>query len=601
MAEYKTISDKLKASTTSKAPSEASAAPEAPWYISELSNPPQLELDQELIDHETGEAVKISSTGARSQSLVAKMTLRYKRQTQARKALYAFSEDTVYKPNGHEKHHRTCYCNHVPYSKEVDVLRNPSTDRFHLSGLATCASAATCPVCESIISERRANELRSAFNQAKAQGWYIQLLTFTIPHTVSDDIEILRPALSAAQQGFFNGSPWKKKVAQYGIKAYARSLECRLGSNGWHPHFHFIVFSEKPLPPTKLQDSKPTSKRFRKLDLSAQSSDWLWWLERWQNMCVKNGLSSPNEYGLDIRDGSQAYDYIVKYGQDGEHLTTNSHSKKVLTWDMADEITKGNKKDGKESLSPFQLLDILSDSGRSQTEKQRARIQFIKYARAMKGVPLMRWSKSAFDVFCFDERNDVELLKDESDVSVLLTQLTVRQWKCILKYASRDQFMEVVNSGCGLPGIKAFVDSCTSQDDSSFMLIDEPVNESELLQNDFTDSEQLEMFDNKLAVLASFDDYDNSASELSATIHNGEFLDEITRSLVSRKLKVSPELRASGKRLESAKRKKSLESMFDDASDKQKQFAIAIEEQRAMRRLLASSKKSFFGGSDNEI
>lgn len=493
-------------------------------------------LGLDIVDEHTGECVSIDADGSKI-SLSERLNLRYKRQTQARKALYGFNETTVYNAKGHEQHHRTCYCNHVPYSKDIDVLKHPQTEKFHLSGLATCGSASTCPICESVISERRANELRAAFKQAKAMGLHIQLLTFTIPHGFGDDIEDLRPKLSEAQQRFFNGKPWQKKREQYGIVAYARSIECRFGANGWHPHFHFIVFSEKPLPKTKLLDKTDQSKRWRKLDIEQQSDEWLWFLERWCNMCEKAGLERPNEYGLDIRDGSMAYDYICKYGLDGERLTTKKGDKQ-LTWDMADEITKGNKKDGKKSFSPFQLLDVLGDSNVSKEEKQRARIEFIKYARAMKGVPLMRWSKSAFDVFCFDDVTDAELLKDNNDECSLIAQFNVYQWKCILKHSSRDLFMEVVNSGCGADGIRAFVDGCVMQDKSDVVMIDTPVEENNLITQDFTSEEQLEMFDNKLAVMAQFDDAaERDGSELQATIHNGEFLDEITRSLVSKKAK----------------------------------------------------------------
>ena len=491
-------------------------------------------LGLDIVDESTGECLSIDEHGSKI-SISERLNLRYKRQTQARKALYGFNETTVYNAKGFEQHHRTCYCNHVPYSKDVDLLKHPTTEKIHLSGLATCGSASTCPICESVISERRANELRSAFTQAKAMDLHIQLLTFTIPHTLGDDIEDLRPKISQAQQRFFAGKPWQKKREQYGIVAYARSIECRYGANGWHPHFHFIVFSERPLPKTHLNDLSPNSKRWRKLDIEKQSPDWRWWLDRWANMCEKVGLDKPNEYGLDIRDGSMAYDYICKYGLDGERLTTQKGDKQ-LTWDMADEITKGNKKDGKKSFSPFQLLDVLGDSNTSTEDKQKARIQFIKYARAMKGVPLMRWSKSAFDVFCFDDVSDSELLKDNNDECLLIAQFNVYQWKCILKYSTRDLFMEVVNSGCGVDGIRSFVDSCVAQDTSVVVPIDTPVEEEKLITVDFTDSEQIEMFDNKLNVLSQFDDAaERDGQALQETISNGDFLDEITRALVSRK------------------------------------------------------------------
>ena len=499
MSDYNHTDSKCNGSQPVQACSEASVARDAHLVYKRTIQPP-LALD--IVDELTGECITIADD-VKKQSLADRLTLRYKRQTESRKSLYGFHETTQYKANGHVKHHRTCYCQYVPYTKDIDILRHPETQRFNLSGLVTCGSAAVCPLCESVISERRANELRAAFNQAKALNLNIQLLTFTIPHEFGDDIGELRPKLSQAQQQFFNGSPWKKCKEKYGIVAYCRSLECRYGSNGWHPHFHFIIFSEKPLPKTKLLKQNATAKRWRKLDVNQQSDEWLWFLNRWGNMCEKVGLQRPNEYGLDIRDGSMAYDYITKYGMDGERLTTDGKVKKEITWDMADEVTKGNKKDGKKSYSPFQLLDVLGDKNATKKDKQRCRIEFLKYARAMQGVPLLRWSKSAFDVFCFDDVSDVELLKANDAESQLIAQITVFEWRCILKHSSRDLFMGVVNSDVGSVGIRAYIKSVVdretvkSKDDffagSGLPVDDCPVDAERIIADDFSQSEQLEI------------------------------------------------------------------------------------------------------------
>lgn len=584
MADYKTKSEKIKVPPLG-APAGSSEAPEAPLVYKATIPPPLSELPLNLVDNSTGEVIDVTEEGQLKQALTYKLMLRYQRQTSARVTLYGFHESTRVKANGHKQHHQTCYCNYVPYSKDIDVLKNPTTQRYNLSGLSTCGSAAVCPICESIISERRANELRSAFNQAKAMGLHIQLLTFTIPHTIGDSIRDLRPKISQAQQLFFKGSPWKRQVDKYGIKAYARSLECRYGSHGWHPHFHFIVFSEKPLPRTKLADQTAKSKRWRKLHLSDQSDDWLWWLNRWQTMCEKSGLGSPNEYGLDIRDGSMAYDYIVKYGMDGSPAVTSKG--KQLTWDMADEITKGQKKDGKTSFSPFQLLDFIGSSDVPDQEKKKYRFEFLEYARAMKGVPLMRWSKSAFDVFAFDDKTDAELLKDENDVSVLFAQISVFQWRCILKHSSRDAFMEIVNSGASPEGIHGWIsqwEEIERTDRESIPDIDTPVCESEIIATGISQSEQTQI-ELEFVEFASKGSTDSALSD-----------DDITRSLVSRKAKwfdakISPDCdsvdyMSNGKTLRHKQRQKQLDSDFDLATDLQKALSTQLEENRAMTTLV---------------
>ncbi|EIJ0948493.1 hypothetical protein LH710_004419 [Vibrio vulnificus] len=582
MANYKHTDSKINLSQC--APSEASAAQVARGDLGIYANyptPPQ-QVDDfiTLVDESTGELICLKD-GVKVATLADKFSLRYRRQTEARKVLYGFNTDVVLKANGHNKHHATCSCNYVPYSKDIDLLKNPYTERFNLSGLSTCGSAAVCPICESVISERRGNELRTVFNQAIAMGLCIQLLTFTFPHTIEDEITDLRPKLSEAQQRFFNGSPWKRCVDKYGIKAYCRSLECRFGTNGWHPHFHFIVFSEHPLPKTKLLDQTSVSNRWRKLDINQQSDDWLWFLNRWQMMCEKVGLQSPNEYGLDIRDGSKAYDYVVKYGSDGQAKTTKNG--KVLTWDMADEMTKGNKKNGKDSLSPFQLLDLIGDDDAPKDVKKFYRHEFLQYARAMKGVPLLRWSKSAFDVFVLDERTDTELLLEENKVSILFAKISIFEWRCILKHSSRDDFMDVVNSGAPVEAVTAWISQWVElekSDRESLPEIDTPIEEHLIITSGLSNDELVDISNDLRSRVAS-----SVPSQLSL------LPDEIGKALVTRKAPFTKQMYKDMRTLKNRRRLSALERAYENANDEQRKLSQHIEETQAMNRLLNTVKR----------
>ncbi|WP_217693921.1 hypothetical protein, partial [Neptunomonas phycophila] len=82
------------------------------------------------------------------------------------------------------------------------MLKAKSFKRSFYTGLTTCANGKTCPVCSSVINERKSNEMRIAANQAQAMNLSMSLLTFTVPHTVGDKVDVLVPKVLEACRRF---------------------------------------------------------------------------------------------------------------------------------------------------------------------------------------------------------------------------------------------------------------------------------------------------------------------------------------------------------------------------------------------------------------
>ncbi|MCF1438276.1 MAG: hypothetical protein LPD71_05875, partial [Shewanella sp.] len=169
-----------------------------------------------------------------------------------------------------------------------------------------------------------------------------------------------------------------------------------------------------------------------------RSEAYKWFSERWARMAVKAGLSMPNQYGLDIRDGSAAGEYISKYGSDSEILTTKLGQS--LTWDFADEAVKGGIKQGKQgSLTPFGILQkAIYDSDNPSWPRL-----FLEFARATKGKALLRWSKglrSALGI-CDEELSDQEVVDKAEEDSDLIAILTSPEWKAVLKAGVRAELL----------------------------------------------------------------------------------------------------------------------------------------------------------------
>ena len=78
---------------------------------------------------------------------------------------------------------RTAKCLRIPTSvRDVQIWKSKEHHTTSYSGLQTCGSVWTCPVCSAKIAERRRVELLHAMDTHKAADGFVSLLTLTTPH-----------------------------------------------------------------------------------------------------------------------------------------------------------------------------------------------------------------------------------------------------------------------------------------------------------------------------------------------------------------------------------------------------------------------------------
>ena len=130
-------------------------------------------------------------------------------------------------------------------------------------------------LCVNYHRKRRA-EIKKAID-AHDGGLY--MLTFTIPHYMGITLNRCYWAFVGLLKRFFNGTRKSKAIwADMGKIGHIKALEVTHGRNGWHPHYHILIFTKQELP--KDYDTAPL-------------------LELWQNSCRLAKLPIPNEkYGL---------------------------------------------------------------------------------------------------------------------------------------------------------------------------------------------------------------------------------------------------------------------------------------------------------------
>jgi hypothetical protein len=294
-----------------------------------------------------------------------------------------------------EPKHRTAQClwSVVSAEKSVQVSLDIQVNRARYNNLRVCGRVWPCPFCSAKISERRSVELRGAIEVAKSKGFKVALLTCTVPHVVQDGLKTLLAGLMKAWRHLVDDRVGKAIRVDLGLVGTIRNVEVTCGCNGWHPHFHCIVFYKNDV------------------DLKAIESRWS---AHWQHVCVKAGLRRPSdEHGLTLQDGSFVAAYMSKWG---------------LEHEMTKSMHKLARKGGR---TPF---DILRDYESGEQKEENARL-FREFVAAFHGVRQLVWSAGLKKLLAVEEISDEEMaLHEDERPTRLICELDNQQWKAVRKY-----------------------------------------------------------------------------------------------------------------------------------------------------------------------
>lgn len=330
----------------------------------------------------TGEIVAFGRKGIEAKPVVTSQMVRAERfamKSAARRLL--------------PKDHRTTKCmNWRLPNLEVQVLKGATTDRAFYHGLQVCAMPWTCPVCASKISERRRVEVAKGMKQAAVLGLQVALVTLTVPHGLGDDVSIIVDKMSAAWKRLWQGKAGMLLRESLGLFGHIRALEVTHGANGFHPHFHALLFFH----PDQV---KPGA--------------WEKFGPRWQTVAVRSGLPRPSdERGCQIDDGKKAAAYVAKG-----------------VWGLESELTKGHVKTGKKgSRTPFDLLRAYMVGDKAAGALWRV------YVDAFAGRRQLHWSKGLKKLLAIADLSDDEIAnKPDDEQSLLLAVITDEQWRLIYR------------------------------------------------------------------------------------------------------------------------------------------------------------------------
>lgn len=352
-----------------------------------------------------------------------------------------------------------CLKRKINKSENVKVCWNNSDKKAHFANVIRCGSIWVCPVCAKKITEKRREELSIA-NQLWKSGvaiktfdfksvpfysdlkalkksfvgpiipdvnyvrGYTYLITLTNPHYANDHLDDLRVKQKSAMVDFFGDRKGKSIFARMGKRYHITNYEVTYGQNGWHPHHHILVFSDRYL---SVHDFSEIHN-----DLS----------DHWSNCISKAGLRNLKDtekfIACDLQDGTYADQYLAK-------------------WGIEHELTKGHIKKGKEGgLTPFDLLRLSFEdkpikssyfnlfTGEFVQQEKKPSELFKEFAYAFKGAIQLSWARGLKDVFGMRDIQDSEIMDEVTEEAVILTTLEDLVFYLICKYKKRAQFLDCI-------------------------------------------------------------------------------------------------------------------------------------------------------------
>ncbi|WP_147310522.1 MULTISPECIES: protein rep [Cupriavidus] len=303
--------------------------------------------------------------------------------------------------------------------REIQVVQSIEYKTASYKGLQTCGSVWVCPVCAAKISERRRVELQAAVALHQAQGGQVLLMTLTTPHGRHDDLAKVLDRQAKALKSFNAGRAAQALFDDMGCIGQIRALEVTHGrkravNNGWHPHYHILLFVRSGV------------------DLEAFQGRLF---ERWRDACVKAGLKAPSEeHGVRLDDGSKAASYASK-------------------WGLESEMTKGHIKVAKDGETPFDFLRAYLED----QDKQAAAL-FVEFATVFKGKRQLHWSRGLKKRFGIGEASDEEVAAKQDDQAVLLGSISLEQWRAVLRHEGRAIVLELAEKQ-GWEAVQSYLNS----------------------------------------------------------------------------------------------------------------------------------------------
>ena len=320
-----------------------------------------------------------------------------------------------------------CFRLKVKRASNVVLRKKETAEKAHYSGLQTCGSVWSCPVCASIISERRKQFLQNAINvwREKDSCNTVVMITITTPHYIFQSLKdvldlqdkAIRIMKKQPQRGRYK--VWRTIMDELCSIGSYTGREITYGQNGWHPHRHECHFA--------VRASIEQLKKYRDDIVMAFSIAF-------------------QKAGGTISDMKAFYRRSVQIDQitdDDGFDRISSYITKVegKSWTLAQEATKGIVKTAKNgNITPFGMLDAI----RFKDEKSSLyESKFYEYAKTMHGKKQFFPTHGLNAFFGLNWLTDAELIQENDAISEYFADIRQGEWSQILHYGLRGEVLDL--------------------------------------------------------------------------------------------------------------------------------------------------------------
>jgi len=306
-----------------------------------------------------------------------------------------------------QSRHERCLRQIAPLQEFVNV--HVKNKKAHYRNLYRCGSVWLCPCCADTITNRRRNEVASVFASLKMN---VYMVTFTMRHNRGQSLKLLTDVMTDSFREMRQRTGFRRQLAYFDLKHFIKSLEVTVGNHGWHPHMHVAYFSPSLIDPEELQTE---------------------FFYHWKKALHKHDFDVRMS-GFDVTEGDATLsEYLAKWG----------HHKQGVTWQVEDEITRQPIKQGKNSLSPMDLMKAYANPLLDSGDHRLLAALLHEYAEGTYRKHHIQFStglKKQFELL-----PNEQIVKQEAQEYPLLARLYPDDWNAIIRTNSRGKVLEIAS------------------------------------------------------------------------------------------------------------------------------------------------------------
>lgn len=204
------------------------------------------------------------------------------------------------------------------------------------------------------------------------------MLSLTVPHHLSESLAVVLARLAKAKQKMCNLRVWKRFKHEF--VGNIRMLEITYGNNGWHPHYHLLLFlnHDAVVEPAEVESI-------------------------WQIALENIGFTGDLGKSAFVSTEGRFANYVCGFSKPDTNIASNIYR-------------------------PFDLI-----SGQIKLNDIQASMLFDEYSKATKGKKKLLWSGGLRKILKLDvEKSDEEI------TATTIVEINRKDWKIICKTGSRD-------------------------------------------------------------------------------------------------------------------------------------------------------------------